>query len=146
MEPSSVNYRLKNKHVPTQSLCLTAESWHKVLQLALDYGWVPFDSPIIDPFEAPPVAGTYLGVPLRIVPGGYDTRKDTSYKEIVFEDALNLADALERAFDEYEPLCLPGIYYLFDDRELERILPPSIGVLTEVILFCQSGPFSIETW
>ena len=141
-----MNYRLKNKHVPTQSLCLTAESWHKVLQLALDYGWVPLGSTIIDQHEVPPIAGTYLGVPLRIDVGGYDTRKMTMHKEMVFEDALNLADALERAFDEYEPLRLPVIYYLFDDRELERILPPSIGVLSELIQFCRSGSFSIETW
>ncbi len=139
-----MNYRLKNKQTPTQTLCLTGESWYKILNLANEYGWIPFGIYLFDWVEPPPIAGLYLGVPLRLADDRVD--QDTNQKEVILEDALNLAEALEQAFADYEPIRLPLIYYLFDDPKLEPGLPPSIGVITELIRFCQSGAFWIETF
>ncbi len=140
-----MNYRLKNKHNQTLSLCLTAESWFKILRMADHFGWVPVGNHLFDVHEAPASAGTHLGVPIRI-DLDEDKLSGGLRKEVVLEDALSLAEALERAFLEYEAIRLPIIYYLFGDPVLEAKLPPSIGVITELIRFCQSGSFWVEEY
>jgi hypothetical protein len=61
---------------------------------------------------------------------------------VLLEDALNLADALDQAFLEYEPLRLPASYFLFDNGWVNG--RPSIGAILEVINFCRSGAFLVE--
>jgi hypothetical protein len=67
---------------------------------------------------------------------------------VLLDDALNLADALERAFLAYEPervrsyidLTLAGV---FGPAKNGR---PGIGVILEVERLCQSGAFWIEEY
>ena len=65
---------------------------------------------------------------------------------MILEDALNMADALEQAFHEYEPRRVPAWFYLFEPEEDELRLQPSIGALMAVIDFCQEGAFWVEKY
>jgi hypothetical protein len=64
----------------------------------------------------------------------------------MLEDALNLADALELAFLEYEPLNprkFPEISLAGVVNPLHE-LHPSIGVINALVDLCRQGAFWIE--
>ena len=133
-------YRLKNENGTDQSLHLTGESWHGILDLAEEYGWNPMGALWAGEDEGYglPAAGTHLGVSLYWN-GGSEHRR-----LVVFEDALNLADALERAFIEIEPKRLPASYFFFEPQDQSTPVRPGLGALMAVIEICRRGPFWIE--
>ena len=65
---------------------------------------------------------------------------------VLFEDALNLVDALDRAYQAYEPLRVPANYFLFEPEDPRLRLRPSLGALAAAIDVCRQGSFSIEPW
>jgi hypothetical protein len=142
-EFETVIYRLKNQAEPERSLYLTGETWYNLIDLAELYGWTSIGMVSQDRWLDPPLpqAGYLLGAPLYTV----SQEMEQEGLWILTEDALNLADALEQAFLEYEPRRVPDSYYLFKptDRSLENRL--SLGAITETIQFCRLGAFLVES-
>ncbi len=135
-------YRLRNQAEPDRTLCLTGETWFSILDLAEVYGWSPLGRTANDQRdEAPlPQAGYFLGAPLFTYP--QEMKQEGSL--ILTEDALNMADALELAFLEYEPQRVPDSFYLFEPAGRFYESRPSLGALIETIQFCRLGAFQIE--
>ena len=134
--------RLTSQNTPAQTLILTEATWHALLDLAEDYGWNPF-GPVLpwqwDALELD-TTGYTPGDPLF----GYSEDNGTGRRLVVLDDALNLADALEEAFLDYEPARVPASFYLFaPDDESTRL---SLGALTETLIICQSGAFWVEEY
>lgn len=69
-----------------------------------------------------------------------------SKRLVLFEDALNLVDALDRAYQAYEPVKVPASYFLFEPDDPALRLRPSLGALAAAIEICRQGSFSIEPW
>jgi hypothetical protein len=127
-----------NERDPRRVLYLTAETWDRIVSLAEAYGWFPVNSAILgtDHVAEIPLAGFYLDAPLTRA-GDYSATRNL----VITEDALNLAEALERAFLAYEPLRLPSRYLFFSEWELEKKLPPAIGAIDAVINLSRLGAF-----
>ncbi len=128
--------RLRNENDPQKSLILTLDAWFGLLDQAEQFGWNPMGT-VLPGLWLSPVTDPY----------GYDIRVDggdTSQRLVLFEDALNLADALEAAFLEYEPVPLPASFFYFDSPESTFNRAPGIGAFVELIDFCRTGSFWIE--
>jgi hypothetical protein len=65
---------------------------------------------------------------------------------VLLEDALNFVDALDRAYQSYEPVRVPTSYFLFQPDDPALALRPSLGALAATITVCGQGSFSIEPW
>jgi hypothetical protein len=137
-----VVYQLRNDKYPDNTICLTREAWYGILDMAEEYGWNPMGAVLPGQFEAYELSpfGTYLGRPLNL----YWNGGSNDGRLVVIEDALNLADALERAFLEYEPVRVPASYFLFEPLDGSMPSRPSIGALSAVIDICRTGAFWIE--
>lgn len=139
-----VVYRLKNEKDPNNAIHLTSETWYSILDLAEEYGWNPMGAVLPGQFQNYEYssAGSYLGVALNLYwNGGSDEGR-----LVVFEDALNMADALDRAFMEYEPLRVPASYYIFEPYDQAVPVRPSLGALSAVIEICRTGAFWIQPY
>ena len=135
-------YQLRNDKYPDNSIHLTQETWYGILDLAEEYGWNPMGAVLPGQFSNYELtsAGYYLGTPLNLYwNGGSDDGR-----LVIIEDALNLADALDRAFMEYEPVRVPASYFVFEPLDQAFPQRPSIGALSAVIEICRSGAFWIE--
>ena len=134
--------RLISDRTPDKTLILTDSTWHTLLDLAEDYGWNPF-GPVLpwqwDPLELD-LTGYPPGDPLFSFPG----EDGRGRRLVVLDDAINLADALEEAFLDYEPQRVPASFYLFAPDEENT--PVSLGALTETLSICQLGAFWIEEY
>ncbi len=84
---------------------------------------------------------TYL--PFEHEPGTWPAE---TRRLVLLEDALNLVDALDRAYLAYEPLRVPAYYFLFEPEDPRLRLRPSLGALAAAIDVCRQGSFSIEPW
>lgn len=84
---------------------------------------------------------TYL--PLQLAS---ESNPAASKRLVLFEDALNLVEALDRAYQAYEPVKVPASYFLFEPEEPALRLRPSLGALAAAIEICRQGSFSIEPW
>lgn len=134
--------RLRNQKNPGLTLNLTDEAWFGVLDLAEAYGWTPMGT--VQPgywvdldLDLQSYAPGLLG---QAIPGENLMER----RLVLLEDALNLADALERAFLDYEPVRVPTYYYLFEPDNPFFNNRPSIGVILAVQDFCLHGAFWIE--
>jgi hypothetical protein len=139
-----VVYRLKNEKDPNNAIHLTSETWYSILDLAEEYGWNPMGAVLPGQFHEYEYssAGSYLGVSLNLYwNGGSDEGR-----LVVFEDALNMADALDQAFMEYEPLRVPASYFIFEPYDQTVPVRPSLGALSAVIEICRTGAFWIEPY
>jgi hypothetical protein len=139
-----VVYRLKNEKDPNNAIHLTSETWYSILDLAEEYGWNPMGAVLPGQFQEYEYssAGSYLGVTLNLYwNGGSDDGR-----LVVFEDALNMADALDQAFMEYEPLRVPASYFIFEPYDQAIPVRPSLGALSAVIEICRTGAFWIEPY
>jgi hypothetical protein len=140
-----VRYRLRNQREADRVLSLTASAWFSLLELGEAYGWIPMAAVLPGFWSAlePPE----LGYDLQEPGDGAFRRKDER-RLVVLEDALNLADALERAFIAYDPP--PSDRYTYLPLAGRILSTPSIdagiGVLLELIDFCQLGAFWIESY
>lgn len=135
-------YQLRNDKYPDNTINLTRESWYGILDMAETYGWNPMGAVLPGQYDhyEPSSAGYYLGTPLSL----YWNGGSQDGRLVVFEDALNLADALDRAFMEYEPVRVPASYFLFEPLDRSFQSRPSIGALAAVIEICRCGAFWIE--
>jgi hypothetical protein len=140
--------RLRNRNNPRYTLSLTFPAWYGILELAGAYGWAPVDrvlpgawlSESWDAEGRPTVyapAGTLYGKPLGMEQSGGGPL-------VQVENALRLADALERAFLDYEPRRVPSTYYLFEPEDALSSYRPSIGAILKTIEFCRQGAFWVD--
>jgi hypothetical protein len=140
-----------------------------MLKLALKHGWQPLGSvlpelPSMDFFHAgfsaqdrdydlpwqealsaayrsEALLDTYLPFPPE------DGKVHTvGYRLVLLEDALNFVDALDKAYQTYEPVRVPASYFLFEPDDPALRLRPSLGALSAAIEVCAQGSFSIEPW
>jgi hypothetical protein len=161
--------RIRNYKQPAKTLGLSTPTWSEILKLALRNGWQPLGS--VSPNAASSdffLSGifsqdwnneaawyeddTVINHPsdmlmsyLPVLPGdGYPN--DETSRLVLLEDALNFADALDKAYQAYEPVRVPASFFLFepDDPALSR--RPSLGALAAALEVCRQGSFSIEPW
>jgi hypothetical protein len=134
-------YHLRNEHNPDLSLAINGQTWDALLDLAEEHGWNPLGTMLPewqvwavglgDSDAEGPCLGSYTPDCIRLV---------------ALEDALNLGEALERAFLAYEPqrvhsyseLALIGVAEPAGPRR------PSIGAIAAAADFCRQGAFWIE--
>lgn len=139
-----MSYSFTNQKKPARTLALTHATWTGVLQLAETFGWRSF-SPVFPGeglLHSAWLAGSYLGVPLI----SSEEDAEAARTLMLAEDALGLADAIEQAYESFEPERLPVAYFLFADEVLERRLQPGLGVMAELIDFCRLGAFWIDPY
>ncbi len=135
-------FRLKNERIPDQVLIVTNETWFRLLDVAEEYGWNPMGTVwpgVWDELEVA-LAGYSLDGPLHSNGHG----PEGEGRLVLFEDALNLADALEQAFIDYEPRRVPASFFLFEPADPALTMRPSIGAMASLVDFCRSGGFWIE--
>lgn len=141
-----MSLRLRNQKDPQKTLSMSCAAWFSLLEMAEEYGWNPMGTALPDPWPdvEPSIFGfdIYDALPWQ---GGY-TAEDGGL--VILEDALNLGDALERAFLSYEPELEPA--HIFADHffagpnDRGRSRQHGVGVLNEVMNFCWQGAFWIE--
>lgn len=131
-------------------MCLTRSAWYGILDLADLYGWNPLGTLLHGEWEDLPIpisgydSGEWNGVLTQSGLSEEPVGGDGKSQLIILEDALNLADALEQAFCEYEAVQVPASYYLFEPQDEYLRQRPSIGALREVIELCHLGAFLVE--
>lgn len=139
-----MSFRLSNQNDPNVNLRISNQAWFGILELAEAHGWNPMGT--ILPgwwYEVQAILAGYSPDDMDVWEGSYTGRAG---RLVMLEDALNLADALERAFLEYEPEfthMIPeappaGMVVALDQSR------PSIGALAAVADLCRSGAFWIE--
>lgn len=136
-------YRLTHKNDPACRLTLSHDAWAGLLDLAQAYGWNPYGARLSgtgwSALDLDESGGYFPGpAPEPLVLGEDDLRL------VVIDDALNLAEALERAYHEYEPLRLPADYFYFETGDLHLRRRPAIGTLHKTWQFCRLGAFYIQ--
>lgn len=136
--------RLRNDRDPDRMVCVASWTWSSLLDLAEQYGWRPYG--------AIQAEWLWSSAGLQNQREGQDLFTSSyAYEDgrlVMLEDALNMADALERAFLAYEPervrsytdLTLSGAYGHPVNGK------PGIGVILEVADLCQLGAFWIERY
>lgn len=140
-----MSYRLINEKDSTIMLGLSAWAWHSILDLAEDFGWNPLGTVLPEWSYRMELAGPRNGKHARNGWNGDYTTEDG--RMVVLDDALNLADALERAFLHHEPQHIADYNDIFLGglaRPTEYQLRPGIGAITALVDFCRLGPFWIE--
>jgi hypothetical protein len=167
--------RIRNQKYSHRTLGLSTPAWREMLKLAMKNGWQPLGSvlPEFPPgeylyagfssqdwvndqnWEAEwPWAGglsiasrpeflleTYL--PLQ--PDDRERWANGS-RLVLLEDALNFVDALDTAYQAYEPVRVPADYFLFEPEDAALSERPSLGALAAAIEVCRQGSFTIEPW
>lgn len=141
----AVKFRLSNDGPSKRTVTISDEAWYSILDLAEFYGWNPMGTVLPEWLHGSlPAVGWGWQSPeeWELWEGSYT---DEEKRLVLFEDALNLSDALERAF--------------LDDRQLApvelevtqsgRVIPfsrsrPAVGVLVAVIEISREGAFWIE--
>lgn len=164
-----MSVRLRNQRNSHATLGLSSSTWSEILRLAFVNGWQPMGSiqpelPEADLLRAGMSArgwdedwlwreryGHSLGPEallesyLPVLPeaaGAWAARS----RLVLLEDALNFVDALDRAYQAYEPVRVPASYFLFEPDDPVLASRPSLGALAATIEVCRQGSFSIEPW
>ena len=136
-----MHYRLVNQDDPNITLGLTTITWYRILEKAQDYGWNPMGT-ILPQWEAgyPDLSG-FSGLNDR-----YGEYWSAGGRLVLFEDALNMADALELAVVDYEPAYIPSLAYytMFNENGGKNGSQPGLGAMQKVIDLCRMGTFQIE--
>jgi hypothetical protein len=136
-------YTLRNEKDPELSLSINGQTWNALLDLAEDYGWNPVGT-MLPEWHA--WAGAGEGdepEELDLFLGSYTPERS---RLVVLEDALNLGEALGRAFLDFES-CRVHSYpelALMGAAELPGICRPSVGAIVAAAGFCQQGAFWID--
>jgi hypothetical protein len=136
---------------------LTNNTWYGILEMAEEFGWNPMGT-IFPGWEAGGMPFSGFGLPDAQYWGIHELRPPEMRGEywgdngdsrtVLFEDALNLADALERATLYYEPQYIPSLYYytMFGEHNGSNGTQPSLGAIQGVIDLCYLGAFQIENF
>ncbi len=140
---------LRNQHNPQHTLTLTTQTWISLLDLAEAYdfrplgsmapgewGWGFPGSPAYDPAGIASISLKDDDESPEVYGGGLP---------VSWEDALHLAEALEAAFLDYEPLRVPASFYLFESDIEHLRLRPAVGTINTTAEFCRLGAFVLET-
>ena len=141
---------LRNQRNPNLSLILTTDTWLGILDLAAAYQWNALGTILPGSWHSLEYSlGDYLpGAPAAAdgFPNGSHAYKDDNARLVGVDDALNLSDALDRAFLDYEPRRLRAstLLYAIEDPAVDR--RPSIGAITETRVFCRNGAFWVEQY
>lgn len=136
-------YHLRNQNQPDYTLTLTRSSWHRFLEMARQAGWNPMGT--VHPDLMLGLTSVYDEIYSL---GDFDngTYSPRGSRLVMLDDALNLGDALDRAFLSFEPKPVSA-YASFYRTEADRAREwsrPGIGTLLELVNFCRSGSFFIE--
>ena len=139
-----MSIRLSIQNEKLHTLRMTDGAWFDILDLAEQYGWNPMGA--VDPNWAQLSAGFFGGDGYSWEDPAAASYTSGASSLVLFEDALNLADALEQAFIEYDPSpssqYLPG--YTNDWGEYNDGLRAGIGVLLALTDFCRHGAFHVD--
>lgn len=146
-----MSVRLRSENDYSNTLCLNSRAWQSMLDLAGAYGWSPLGTVRPDVLsgllsfdrEIEENADDNNRLASGLALGSYSPRTD---RMVLLEDALNLADALERAFLERDPRRRhpAGIVYLSDWEAGPGDVLPGMSVMHAVVEMCRQGPFWIE--
>jgi hypothetical protein len=139
-----MSFRLSNQNNPDQALSMSSSAWFDIITLAEDHGWNPM-GPVNDAWSVG-VVGGYPEFKLERPDPRFDSYDGDTESLVLMDDALNLADALDRAFMESDPHpsleYLPG--YENGGGRIDGSLHAGIGVIQIVKEFCYQGAFWIE--
>ncbi len=138
-EKQPLPIHMQNDRNPGKVLCLATSAWWEILSTALDYGWNPLGAVPVD-------VGMFAIIPPEVSMDSYfpTDHREQADRMVVLEDALNLADALERAFKDYEPLWMPASYFRFEPEDPFLRDRPAVGTLLAVADFCNLGAFAVR--
>lgn len=141
--------RLRNDTNTMQTIRISSRTWRSTLDLAGRHGWLPMGT-----VRPEMLTGTIYGsvedhsedgarLASGVALGAYTPHTD---RMVLLEDALNLADALERAFIEYDPARVnPDRYLLASDWDTgPDENRPGIGLMLTLVDFFRRGAFWIE--
>lgn len=136
-----MSFQLRNEDDHTLTITLSSRAWYRLLELGEQHGWNPLGT-----VRPEWLAGFNFAMPVEEGTGMFQQGSYTSQasRQVLLEDALNLADALDRAFLVLEPCpTLPyrGIHQTEWD---EDGVTPGIGVIAAVIELCNQGAFWID--
>jgi hypothetical protein len=150
-------------------LSLSTQAWRGILKLAWQHGWQPlgsvlpevpaaeifragystqdleFEWPWLEGLSVARVPESLLDTYLPLQPDDGEPPVDGS-RLVLLEDALNFVDALDTAFQMYEPVRVPASYFLFEPEDPALSQRPSLGALAAAIEVCRQGSFTIEPW
>jgi hypothetical protein len=142
---------LRNQQDPERSLSLTYQAWASLLDLAEAYGFRPLGAMMPGEMfwrsmqEPPYDPAGMASLSLSDDDGEDAFDYDPDELPVGWEDAMRLAEALEAAFLDYEPLRVPATFYLFE-TDIEHIrLRPAVGTINAAAEFCRLGPFQVLT-
>ncbi len=136
-------YRLRNQKKPNSSLILTRSAWYRFLEMARQAGWNPMGT--VHPDGMVGLSSVYDEI-YSIGDHDNGTYTPADSRLVMLDDALNLGDALDRAFMTFEPQpvsAYASFYRTAGDR-MQEWSRPGIGTLLELVNFCHSGSFLIE--
>lgn len=139
-----MSYRLTNLNNAQKTLSMNNQAWYGLLGLAEDCGWNPMGT--VQPEWWLEAGSAVVGYPVEDRSPWHGSYTERKAGLVLLDDALNLADALERAWMDYEP-----------ERDFEFtlsllaewmrpmfLMKPGIGLIDEMIEFCRLGAFSID--
>ena len=136
-------YRLSNNDNPNVTFGVTSSTWYGILELAEENGWNPMGTLPPDPDDTGLVLAGLGSSDAGCWDGEYWGDEGGL---VLFEDALNLADALELALLNYEPQYIPSLHYytIFGENNRSNGTQPSLGAIQGIIDLCYLGIFRIE--
>jgi hypothetical protein len=136
-------YRLSNSNNPNVTFGVTSSTWYGILELAEENGWNPMGTMPPDQEDAGLVMVGMGSIDSLLWGGEYWSDEGGL---VLFEDALNLADALELALLNYEPQYIPSLHYytIFGENRSSNGTQPSLGAIQGIIDLCYLGIFKIE--
>lgn len=143
-----MHLRLRNQNNPNKTLTISRTAWFMVLNLAETYGWNPMGTAKPDQWVGgePQIDGydPCLQAEANFIHPAFD--QVDAIRLVMIEDALNLAEALDRAFIEYDPEWTPNVAEI---TMAGRVRPvgapgPSLGVIMALKDFCWLGAYWLE--
>ena len=120
---------------------MSSPAWYGILDIAEEQGWNPLGTVHPEWWLFPGRSGTGSGLEFREMLAGCYIGEEI--RLVLIEDALNLADALARSSQEYEPEWTRFETAGEDTLRAGRS-KPSLGAILLVEEFCRLGAFSIE--
>jgi hypothetical protein len=137
-----VSYRLVNQKDPGKRLSLSTSAWYISLESAENSGWNPMGAAPEWPNESEPVSLDQYWYIQDLDTQAYISGDGST---VLLEDALNLADALDRVFLTFEPQRVDWSYAEYYNDFFSRTpkLQPSIGTVKILANFCRQGAFRI---
>lgn len=133
--------RLINRDCTNRTLTLSKRTWFGLLEIGLVHGWNPLGAVHADGW----LEAENFFHPADEPGWGYSGE---DHRLVLFEDALNLADALEAASLDFEPEWEHyldwGEATLSGSARLVTRSGPSLGSMLALVEFCRLGPFQIQ--